>query len=441
MIYFQFPSSHPDTYKHLYVLTATEPPIETLSYSLSQYLNEIKNKLSVREKEWDIYKKYTNTYEYIHTVVPHKKKAVSKYKPLSRSYFKMIELIHTFDLFQIHETVPPPPGFTKLAISSSSQMNAIHTFHLAEGPGGFIEAIANTRNNTYDVYYGMTIQDDKHDGTIPSWKKSEEFLYSHPNVIIEHGKDGTGNLLSYENFIHCCDKYASSMDVITGDGGFDFSAEFNKQEINITKLLFAQICYAVCLQKKGGSFILKIFDAFYTHTMDMLMLLTSMYKRVYMTKPLTSRIGNSEKYIVCKGFLHENTLAFGDILRTTFRDVLACPEDKFVVELLNIPKSVFFQSRLEEFNSIFGQQQIENIHYTISLIEKNVKTEKINMLIKNNISKCVNWCMKYKVPYHYIMGNNIFLYSSNYTPTGNFGETGSPIISEPQHNDVAITTT
>jgi len=431
MIYFQFPSSHPDTYQHLCVRTGTTPPTETISHSLSQYLNEIKNHLSVREKEWDIYKKYTNTYEYIHTVVPYKKKAVSKYKPLSRSYFKMIELIHTFDLFQKQETIAPPPGFSKPIHSTQT---AIQTFHLAEGPGGFIEAIANTRNNPRDTYYGITIQDDKHDGTIPSWKKSTEFLCSHPNVILEHGKDGTGNLLSYENFLYCCDKYASSMDVITGDGGFDFSAEFNKQEINMTKLLFAQICYALFLQKKGGSFILKIFDAFHTHTMDMLVLLTSMYKRVYMTKPLTSRIGNSEKYIVCKGFLHGDTHAFADILRSTFRDVLACPEQEYIMELLNIPKSVFFQSRLEEFNSTFGQQQIENIHYTISLIEKNVKTDKINILIKNNITKCVNWCMKYNVPYHYIMGNNIFLYpNSVHSPeyTENYSSAISATIEEP----------
>jgi hypothetical protein len=33
----------------------------------------------------------------------------------------------------------------------------IHSFHLAEGPGGFIEALANTRNNAHDVYVGITI--------------------------------------------------------------------------------------------------------------------------------------------------------------------------------------------------------------------------------------------------------------------------------------------
>ena len=69
-------------------------------------------------------------------------------------------------------------------------------------------------------------------------------------------------ILSLTNFVECKNKYASSMNIVTGDGGFDFSIDFNKQEMNISKLLFAQVCYALILQKKGGSFVLKIFDCF-----------------------------------------------------------------------------------------------------------------------------------------------------------------------------------
>ena len=50
------------------------------------------------------------------------------------------------------------------------------------------------------------------------------------------------------------------MDIVTADGGFDFSVDFNKQEIMANKLIFCQICFAISMQKKGGIFILKIFD-------------------------------------------------------------------------------------------------------------------------------------------------------------------------------------
>jgi hypothetical protein len=72
---------------------------------------------------------------------------------------------------------------------------------LAEGPGGFIEAISYLRKCDKDSYIGMTLQDiDKNDHNIPAWKKSEAFLKANKNIYLENGVDQTGNLLSVENF-------------------------------------------------------------------------------------------------------------------------------------------------------------------------------------------------------------------------------------------------
>jgi len=59
-----------------------------------------------------------------------------------------------------------------------------------------------------------------------------------------------------------------------------------------------------------------------------------------------------------------------------------------------------FLVKIEEYNAVFGQQQIENIHYTISLIENKYKQEKIDQLLKINSSKCIYWCNKHNIPYH-----------------------------------------
>ena len=298
------------------------------SNSLSNYLYDIKERIHLYEKEWDIYKRYTNPYEYIHTPVPSiynqidaksfsnkyrgSNRSISKYKPLSRSYFKMIEITNFFRLLDINET------------SIQSIHAPISSFHLAEGPGGFIEALANMRENKNDTYIGITILDDVCDPNIPAWKKSEYFLKENPNVYIETGADKTGDILSISNFNYCIDKYGSKMDIITGDGGFDFSVDFNSQEINISRLLFAQVAYAICLQKQKGSFILKIFDCFMQHTLDVLAILSSFYEKVYITKPPTSRYANSEKYIVCKGFLFEpsNSNVFIPIIRSAFEKMI-----------------------------------------------------------------------------------------------------------------------
>jgi 23S rRNA U2552 (ribose-2'-O)-methylase RlmE/FtsJ len=287
---------------------------------------------------------------------------------------------------------------------------------LAEGPGGFIEAIVSVRKCIHDKYIGMTILDDKNDPNIPAWKKSDIFLRQNRNVTIETGADKTGNILSLENLVYCRNKYGSNMEFITADGGFDFSLDFNKQEINIAKLLFAQISFAVSMQKKGGSFILKIFDVFMQHTIDLLYILSSFYDKVYIIKPQTSRYANSEKYIVCKGFIYANSEAFFPYIYRAFEKMMNSYNvnpDINIHRFINIPISYFYMMKVEEYNAILGQQQIENIHYTISLIDNKNKQDKIDNLIKSNIQKCILWCVKNNVPYNTI-SNNIFSFQNNY---------------------------
>ena len=48
------------------------------------------------------------------------------------------------------------------------------------------------------------------------------------------------------------------MDIVTGDGGFDFSVNYDDQEYLALKLILSQIAYALTIQKKGGIFILKV---------------------------------------------------------------------------------------------------------------------------------------------------------------------------------------
>ena len=96
MIYFLLPSVHYSIYTNIDCITDTdtENPIEPIiSTSLAYYLYDIKSKLNKYKKNWDTYKRYTNPYEYINSSIPNKTMCVSKYKPLSRSYFKMIELL------------------------------------------------------------------------------------------------------------------------------------------------------------------------------------------------------------------------------------------------------------------------------------------------------------------------------------------------------------
>ena len=100
MIHFQIPRNNPNLFRYIHVQTTDHIPGPVISNSLSFYLGDIKKRITNRDQEWDTVKRYTNPCEYIHTSVPGKRKSIAKKKPLSRSYFKMIELVQYFKLLE-----------------------------------------------------------------------------------------------------------------------------------------------------------------------------------------------------------------------------------------------------------------------------------------------------------------------------------------------------
>ena len=95
MSYFLLPSI-PFNYQLLNLFSPTfnnnKKGVIKINKTLCYYLNTIKGEIDSQQLEWDKYKKYTNPYEYIHTLVPNSKQSVCKCKPLSRSFYKMIEI-------------------------------------------------------------------------------------------------------------------------------------------------------------------------------------------------------------------------------------------------------------------------------------------------------------------------------------------------------------
>jgi 23S rRNA U2552 (ribose-2'-O)-methylase RlmE/FtsJ len=357
-----------------------------INRTLNTYLNNIKKQIETDVNNWDKYKKYTNPYEYIHTIIPNTKQSVSKLKPLSRSFYKMIEISNMLDLIDSE--------------------NKLQSFHLAEGPGGFIEAMCLMRENRKDdKYYGMTLINNN-DPAVPGWNKTNNFLLKNQNVEIEKGYDQTGDIMNPDNLKYCYQKYKNSFDIITGDGGFDFSTDFNQQEIVSSKLIFCQIAFAISLQKYNGHFILKMFDTFTQVSIEYLYLLSILYDEVHIVKPNTSRYANSEKYVVCKNFRLSDT---DSLVKLLYSAITNLKDDEFLNKILNIDIPYLYFNKLEEYNAIIGQQQIENIASTLSLISNN-KNERLELLKKNNIQKCIIWCQKYKIPfYKNVQANNIFL--------------------------------
>jgi hypothetical protein len=121
------------------------------------------------------------------------------------------------------------------------------------------------------------------------------------------------------------------------------------------------------MQKQGGNFILKIFDVFKIKTIEVIYLLCNMYENVFIFKPNTSRCANSEKYIICRNFKNNNKKIITNIIENF--DLLINKVDT-IYSLFNIQLNQLFITKLQEINSIYGQQQLENIKNTINLIRE-----------------------------------------------------------------------
>ena len=407
-------------------------PDAFISNSLCEMLSKTKLQIEPIENSWDNYKKLTNPYEFIHTVVPGCKTQVSRMKPLSRSFYKMVEICTQFnlcnrekcngngnndnDVFSIgnsgngnnNHNAFMQFAITPEALFPTHSVQTMSSFHLAEGPGGFIEAVCHMRKNPSDEYYGMTLVNN--DSKCPGWKKSKNFLEENPNVIIEKGIDETGNLLSVENFEYCYKKYGGKMDLITADGGVDFSENFNNQEHTATKLIIAQVIYAISMQSNGGNFVLKVFDIFSNATVDVLFLLSSLYKEVYIMKPKTSRYANSEKYVICKDFnVNKNENNITNLIHKFHENFHNLISNFNIESFFRFKHDRVYLTRIEEINAIFGENQIENIINTLNLI-MNKSTEKNENLKKSNVQKCIQWCEKHGISHYKVIQTvNIFL--------------------------------
>jgi 23S rRNA U2552 (ribose-2'-O)-methylase RlmE/FtsJ len=342
-------------------------------------LQELKNKIN--SKDWDRNKKFSNDYELIH--IPNKRKksdSIALYDPLSRSYFKMIEIIFDFKLLD---------GIEDSNFKSS---------HIAEGPGGFMEATYNLSHNKniFEDYkhFGITLYSNNKD--VPGWTKAGNFINSDNDIVISYGKDNTGNIYNYQNIVEFGNIVGiNSSHIVTGDGGFDFSLDFNKQEQLSYRLIFCEIVCAFTVQKKGGHFVCKMFDTFSMPSIKLLYFICCFYEEVYLNKPLTSRPANSEKYVVAKNFrgIDINYLNYLYSL-IDYWDNLKEPNSITDIFDDNIPD--YFIRQINEYNKQNSKQQITTINNTIKIINETNKLSFLNKIIERQIEAAKSWCEKYR---------------------------------------------
>jgi len=130
-------------------------------------------------------------------------------------------------------------------------------------------------------------------------------------------------------------------------------------------------------------------------------------------KPSTSRSANSEKYVICKNFKNEININLVSKLFYSLQTLEKCPKMFISSILYNITIPSNYLNQIREINTIIGQNQLETINSTIMLIEQQPrKKDRIYQCIKENINKCVEWCIDNNIDYrNHLEKENVFIKS------------------------------
>ena len=324
-----------------------------------------KEKIDDTEDNWDKMKKLANPYELVHSsnLKEKKEKSISYYNPLSRSFFKLTEIITKYNLF------------------GNLSDKQIYMFGIAEGPGGFLESFYVYRKKNFknikDNIHGITLYPENK--YIPSWNKIND-RFKNINTIY-------GDIYKKETINNICSDFKNKCYLVTADGGFDYSVDFNNQELNSSKIILAEIILCFKIQKKGGIFVIKFFDFFNSITIKLLYLIYMHYENVEIFKPLTSRPANSEKYIIAKGFKGiDNKLLFQ--LEKILYD---WKDNKEHYDIIGLDIHNNFYNFISEYNIKFVNNQLKYIKDTLDLINNNLSKKEYHNIINNQVKNAIKW--------------------------------------------------
>jgi 23S rRNA U2552 (ribose-2'-O)-methylase RlmE/FtsJ len=377
-----------------YTMTTEEETLHHLRKRINKYESD------AGTSDWEYYKKIVNPYELIYTQKKYTNfpESVCLLHPLSRSYFKMIEI------FSIAEFFEP---FLK------NKSNQIRSAHVCEGPGGFVEAFLDQCSRHRLEHCSSTaITLRPKQANVPGWKRATTFLKKNRNIKIVYGIDDTGDILNYANqnaFIEECSK---KVNLFTGDGGFDFSMDYDSQERTIFPLLVVSVRIGFEVLQTGGLFVLKFFDIYHAKTQELIQILSRHFTKWTLYKPATSRPCNPEIYFVGNKFCPPTAETL-EMLRKLSRSVCKADADTTTNTVTSTAiTTAITTSATTAITNATNPYVLKTIHSSVkkqtsylekvfSLIEEEdtaKKTAEIKRLLTEHEVISYHWCKEFSVP-------------------------------------------
>jgi 23S rRNA U2552 (ribose-2'-O)-methylase RlmE/FtsJ len=358
---------------------STCPKIGEWCEDINQEVEALKENIQPYDKTelWDLAKRITNPYELISTFSNRLKlpKSTCCLHPLSRSFFKMIEILHHLDFFERHKN----PKYKSL--------------HVCEGPGGFIEAfhyLAESKHKIIQASYGMTLRSTH--SMIPGWRRTTQFLQKHTNIYLLYGPNKTGDIYEPENQQECLTTVGTGAHLVTSDGGFDFSEDFTNQEKNILRLLINSALILLECVATEGDIVLKVFDCNSPATRDLIRILASCFQSWTLYKPSTSRPCNSEWYFIGKSAHVDRRVAIKYLKQV--RDLFINDPNISITRLLDENP---LEEDLKKLQQKRCEKQIAALKEVLSFCNENDKVDHTTVWNKNR-ELTIKWCMQFRMP-------------------------------------------
>lgn len=338
-----------------------------ISHSVNEHLVEVLKQLNTYNINLLDIKQIINPLEFVHNIVPGTQLSVSKLKTTSNILFELMELFHICGLVDFFSDIS-----TINILNFTSNFDAV--------------------NELINI-----IREDYNDNIT-----NEIFNFS---KIIEK---------------YYCNSIIQKFNVIIIE--FEEDEYINNRQYILNMIIVVYLILK--LQENNGICIIKIGNVSNKVILDIVYILSTLYHKTYLIKPNICNISSVNRYLICKQFSnnYDNLLIdFEKKILTNINNmdnninnnIINYETSKCIIKSIisnNIPN--YFINKIEEINAIIGQQQIESIDQILSILRSKNKDDKIEVLKRNHIQKCIQWCEKNQIPHNKFTDKiNIFLNS------------------------------
>jgi 23S rRNA U2552 (ribose-2'-O)-methylase RlmE/FtsJ len=273
----------------------------------------------------------------------------------------------------------------------------MRTAHVAEGPGGFIQAVLHLAERHKKIVTQATAMTLKPtDSYVPGWRRATNFLHHNRQVKLHYGQDGTGDIYIPANQTSFIEAVRPGVHIFTADGGFDFSVDYSVQEFKVFRLLVCSALVGIQSLLQDGVFILKVFDSFSESTQILLVVLSRCFKEWALYKPLLSRPCNSERYFIGRGFKGVTTSMLQTLKRMQYECETNGVYPRGVRDLATEDEMAYLEQNTRE--SIGAQ-----LYYLARAEQFALKPEIwYEKQMAADFQMSLAWCSRYRIPTRYV---------------------------------------